>query len=197
METYFSPNFLVSSILLPLRHFFSQPQVPDHVRWHEDPKHRKIEIAQANDIIRNTGDARPRVILNRGGYVISKVGLTDNLAQGRNIAQTKGLKDIINMVLINGQSSIVIDSPSLGECELLADMVSHFLVWTRPVLCGSQGFKDFALPMQISDVALTREEKELFQVQISFPWIKEEEWSVKTDALKIKDIFLIQDLSTG
>jgi len=68
-------------------------------------------------------------------------------------------------------------------------MVSHFIVWARPLLCDTQGFKEFGLPMRVGECQSTKENIEKFKVVIEIPYLMEECWQVDQDALKLKGIF--------
>jgi hypothetical protein len=185
----FSPILVSNLIILPLRYFFSHYAGSD-LKYDSDPATSKIEIGSVNDFNKIEIQAKPRVMVNRGSYSITKTGLTDSMAEGETMNETKGLRDERNMVFINGSASVMIESMNEGTGELVTDMVSHFLVWCKPFICNTQGFKDFASPLTVSDPQVGREDKEIFQTTISVPYMMEEHWNVKTDALKLKGFFL-------
>jgi hypothetical protein len=114
------------------------------------------------------------------------------MSSAKTMNQTMGLHDIENFILYSGQAEIIIEATQLGSCEIITDMVQHFLLWTRPYLCSTQGFKDFASPMTVSNCDLdgSSEGKEKFRVTITIPWMREERWSVKNDSIKIKNFIL-------
>ena len=103
--------------------------------------------------------------------------------------ELKGASDRHNKVFINGTAYIVIETKNEGTCELITDMVMHFIVWSRPFLCDSMGFKDFGLPMQVSEAELAQEDTEKFKVTIQLPYMVEEDWRVNQEALKLRGFF--------
>lgn len=189
----FSPNLIATSIVLPLRHFFGNVQNPT-IMYDDDPKKTKIEISAINNFFKIPIQEKPRISVDRGPVQITGVGLADNMAEQTPLSQTLGLTHKVNLVRITGEASVIIDARSEGVCELITDMVSHFLAWTSPILCDSIGFQQFALPMQISPCAITKvDEIETFQTTISIPYSMDERWQVDNDALKIKDMLLTFD----
>jgi hypothetical protein len=132
----------------------------------------------------------PRILVGRGTYNIGKVGLTDNLAESKGIFESFGGSNRINMVQISGTIQIVIEARNEGTCELVTDMVSHFIVWSRPLLCDTQKFNEFGLNMQVSDCQPDKEDTEKFKTVITIPYLTEEHWTVKQDALKLKGFFI-------
>jgi len=93
------------------------------------------------------------------------------------------------MILLQGQVQILIQARHEGTCEILADMVSHFIAWTIPYLCNTQGFKTIGFPI-ISPCTPAKEDSEIFEVSIGVPWTMEEHWGTANDALKLKDFFM-------
>jgi hypothetical protein len=185
----FSPNFLETLLIKPLKYFFSTYSGSD-LKYDDDANISKLEIGSTNDFHKIPIQFKPRIIIDRGPFLISIQGLTDGMAERDNIVNTKGLDNRKNMVMYNGTMSITIDANQQGTCELLTDMVSHFLVWTKPFLCDSQGFKSFANPLNVSRCTVVRDDKEFFQVTILIPWSMEELWRVNQDAIKINEFFL-------
>jgi hypothetical protein len=187
-------NGLIAPLIIqPLRYFFSKYSAGTNLIWDEDEKKRTIDIGEAYDFNKIALQEKPRIVVTRGAYMINKTGLTDNLAEAVSFESSRGNKDYKNMVMYVGSASILIEARNKGTCELLADMTSHFIVWTRPVLCDSQGWKEFGLPMQVSDVGFTQDEDPgvpKFQINISIPWLKEEHWSFKTDGVNLKKILM-------
>lgn len=185
----FSPNFLETLLLRPLRYFFTLYGGAD-LKYDEDPNLSGIEIGSVNDFHKNPMEFKPRIIIDRGPYGISLPGLSDGMAERKSVAETKGLDNRINMVFYQGTLSVTVDASQQGTCELITDMVTHFLIWTKPFICDSQGFKSFANPMNISRCTVMKDSKEYFQVTILIPWSMEELWRVNQDALKINQFFI-------
>lgn len=187
----FYNGVIAPSIIAPLRYYFSRYAQGSNLIWHEDEKLRTMEIGETFDFNKIPIQEKPRVIISRGSYSISKTGLTDNLAEAKSFSETNGNQDFTNMLIYSGSAIIYIEARNKGTCELLSDMVSHFIAWTRPVLCDTQGWKEFGLPMMVSDcISLTDEESSVvkYQIQIQLPWMKEEHWRVRNDGVAIKNI---------
>lgn len=186
----FSPLLVSNLIILPLRYFFSNYTSQANLIWNEDEKKRTIEIGTINDYNQIKIGSMPRILVGRGTYNIGKVGLTDNLAESKGIFESFGGSNRINMVQISGTIQIVIEARNEGTCELVTDMVSHFIVWSRPLLCDTQKFNEFGLNMQVSDCQPDKEDTEKFKTVITIPYLTEEHWTVKQDALKLKGFFI-------
>lgn len=187
--TKFSPLTIHFAILEPLRYLFSKVP-PEHLRYCEDVKETKIVIDSVNNHHSdNETQGKPRILLNRGSFSVSKTGLTDNLAEATPIGETKGLKDAVNMVFVNGQSILTIEATEEGTVELLADMVRTFIVWSRPHICNTFRFKEFGLPLHVSEPQQLSEDVEKFKVDVSVPWSVEDLWTLKDDAIQLKSYF--------
>jgi hypothetical protein len=185
----FSPLLISNLIIQPIRYFFSYYAGTDF-KYDSDEKITKIDIGAVNDFNKIALGIKPRILINRGTFEIRSTGLDDSMAEAKTMNQTKGLVDKKNMVLINGAASIIVEAHNEGSVELLTDMVSHFLIWTKPFICNTQGFKNFATPMTVSEPKVTKEDTEYFQTTITVPYMVEEVWQVKSDALKLKDFFI-------
>jgi hypothetical protein len=179
---------LISALIQePLKFFFSNYTEGSAMVWNEDEKLRTVEIGDFHDFHKITFQERPRILVNRGSYLVQKSGLSDNLAEAKSMFESKGLIDRINFVLYSGTASIAIEARNKGTCELLADMVSHFILWSRPYICDTQGFKEFGLNMQVSPCEPTNDQDDTtFQIQITLPYMKEEAWKVFNDGIAIK-----------
>lgn len=187
----FYNGIIAPLIIEPLRYHFSTYTRETNLYWDPDEKLRTMDIGESFDFNKVALQEKPRIIVTRGAYSISKVGLTDNLAEAKPMSQTGGLKDYINMLTYQGSATITIEARNKGTCELLTDMTSHFIAWTRPALCDSQGWKEFGLPMAVSDIAATTDEDPgvvRFQANISIPWMKEEHWRYQNDGVTLKSI---------
>lgn len=187
----FYSGIIAPLIIEPLRYHFSNYSQKTGFIWNEDEKLRTVDIGESFDFKKVPFQQKPRIIVTRGAYVIEKVGITDNLAEAKSMTATGGLKDYINMVLYRGSATVTIETRQKGSCELLLDMVSHFIVWTRPILCDAQGWKEFGLPLAVSDIEATFDEDpgvEKFRANISVPWMKEEHWRYQNDGIILKSI---------
>jgi len=183
------PSVIPSLIVGPLRYFFNKYGIQEGFKWSSDPKESQIDISHVNDFFKVPLQQKPRILVDRGSYTISKVGLSDNLAEGQAHSFTHGLRNRINMHIIQGVGNVLIETRNLGTAELLTDMTQRFLTWSIPAICDSQGFKEFALPMQVSAPQIVeREDTEKFQVSIALPWVREEHWRETDDGVILKDL---------
>jgi hypothetical protein len=187
--TFFSPVDLGALILEPLRYFFNTYTDPSTFFWDADEKKRTVELEYVNNLHKITYNERPRVLVDRGPYQVGKTSITDNMSAGKSLSETFGLRDIENFIMYSGQAQVIIEAVQQGSCEIITDMVQHFLLWTKPYLCETQNFKDFAYPMGVSSCELipAEEGKEKFRTTISVPWMREERWRVRNDSIKIKN----------
>lgn len=187
----FSPLLVTSSILEPLRYYFSAYGKPDSFLWDPDEKKRTLEISDVYDFNKIAFQERPRLLVNRGSYSINKVGLSDNLAEGITFAQNKGLKKDTHMLLYTGTAALIIEARNKGTCELLADMATHFIAWSRGPICDTQGFKNFGDSMTVSACETTQDQDDTtFQITVQIPYIKEEHWTMRDDGVLLKGYLL-------
>lgn len=184
----FSPNFVETLFIKPLRYFF-KTYAPEDLLYNDDAQISKIDISSVSDFNKEAIQVKPRIIVDRGYYTITPTGLTDNLAEQESLFKTRGLTEQKNFVLISGQAKITIEARNRGTCELVTDIVTHFFAWSNPFICNSQGFKKFSLPMQVSECGQAKDDLEIFQVNIGLPYVMEELWEVRNDALKLKDFY--------
>ncbi len=185
----FSPNFIEALLIKPLKYFFAN-YAPAELRFNEDEKVSLIDISSISDFNKEATQKKPRILVDRGGFMIQGVGISDNMAEKKSPFETMGLTVQKNMVLITGQAKIIVEARNRGTCELVTDMVTHFYVWSKPFLCDSQGIKNFGIPMQVSECTQGKEDTEIFQVSIGIPYVMEELWRVEDDALKLKNFYL-------
>ena len=186
---YFSPAFLTSLIVDPLRYLYTH-YGPEELLWDADDKISTIEIDTINNFNKVKIQAKPRILLSRGQYSINPTGLTDNMAQSPDSRTLLGLKDNTNFLLVQGVCQIMIEARNEGTCEKIVDVTSHFLSWMTPLIADSQGFKMFGLPMNVSPCTPNREDTEIFQCTINIPWAKEELWKVTNDGIDLKRFIL-------
>jgi hypothetical protein len=178
-------------IIEPLRYHFSVYTKSTNIFWDPDPNVRTIDIGESFDFNKVPIQEKPRIIVTRGAYIISKTGLSDNLAEGKPFNITGGIRDYTYFFLYSGTATITVEAKNKGACELITDMASHFIAWTRPILCDSQGWKEFGLNMAISDIMMVTDEDPgvpKFQANISIPWMKEERWNLSNDGVTLKSI---------
>jgi len=186
----FSPAYISSMIVWPVRHYFENYS-PEDLRWSSDPKKTGIEIGSINNFNKIGIQQKPRILVSRGQYSVEPVGLTDNLAQGKGIYANHGTRDNINMVLIKGVGQILVESRNEGTCEKVVDLLQHFIAWAGPMIAETQGFKMSFLPLNVSTCTPSREDDEIFTCTINIPWMKEEQWRVTSgDDIKLKNFLL-------
>ena len=187
----FSPLLVAASIIEPLRYYFSAYGDKGGLTWNEDETKRTLEIGDVNDFNKIPLQERPRILVSRGTYQIGKVGLSDNLVEGVTIAQGRGLRKDKHMLLYSGTASMTIEARNKGTCELLTDMATHFIAWSRGPICDTQGFKQFADSMVVSDCAPTNDQDDTtFQVTVQIPFVKEEHWMMRDDGVLLKKYLL-------
>lgn len=192
-ETTFSIGAVAPAIIVPLRYYFSTYTSAANFVWNEDEKLRTMDIFESQDLNRVPLGEKPRVVVTRGGFQVTGTGLSNNLSSGVSFGAQRGNQHNTNMVMYQGQAQVLVEARTKGACELLADMVMHFIGWTQPLLCDTQGWKQFGLPLQVSDCMITGGEDPSvvkFQVQINLPWLKEERWLSRTDGPELKKLLL-------
>lgn len=177
-------------ILEPIRHFFGNRNPEDHMHWDPDPKKTKIDISMVNDAHKELPDHGLQILVDRGGFQVAKTGLSDNMMDSKPMSETRGLQERRNLLLVQGQATVIIKARTEGNAEILTDMVFHVLQWSRPHIADILGFKDFGLPMNVSSPRPIKPDAEVFEVQISVPWMIEDAWQTNNDALKLRDLFL-------
>lgn len=122
--------------------------------------------------------------------MVEGVGVSDNLAESNGIKMNYGKSERINSCRVNGAIQIIIETGQEGSCELITDMVSHFIAFTRGILTTSQGFLKFGLPMSVSACEPDKEDIEKFKVMLTVPYVYEDHWQVTFDAVKYKSMYL-------
>ncbi len=187
----FSPLLVTSSIIAPLRYYFSTYGRDQGLYWDEDEKQRSMEIGDVNDFNKVPIQERPRILVSRGDYQIQKVGLSDSLAEGISFGEGRGLKKDVRMLLYTGVASMVIEARNKGTCEVLTDMATHFVAWSRGPICDTQGFKNFGDSLSVSECAPTNDQDDtVFQVSVRIPYVKEEHWRMRDDGQRLKGYLL-------
>ena len=184
-------GFLVPLVLNPLKYYFSHYTEGTNFVWDKDEKVRTLNIIESFDFNATPLQEKSRIIVDRSALLVQKIGLNDNLAEAERFFNTGGKKNNVYFLLYRGAITIRVDARTKGACEVLANLVTRFIIWTRPLLCNGQGFKEFGLPLSVSDVIVTEEEAAgipLFQILINVPIIKEELWELNNDGIILKNI---------
>lgn len=187
--TQFAPINVGRLILEPLRYVFQKYSPPEY-RWDPDAKKTKIDISMFHDVHKENMDHDMAILVDRGSVSVSKTGLSDNLANQTTAKEALGLTDKKNFLMYQGTAGILVKARNEGTVELLADRVRQIIQWSRPLICDTQGFKEFGLPMMISNPVPEKPDVEVFQIQISVPYIMEELWREENDALKLRQFFM-------
>lgn len=190
MAQQFSPAYLSSLVVKPLRYFFEN-YAPEDLCWNPDEKNTMIEIDTINNFNKIPVQTRPRILISRGQYSISPTGLSDNLAQGIGMFAGKGLRDQTNLVMLQGVIQVMVSCRNEGTTEKVIDLLQHFIAWTGPMIANAQGFKNFAQAVNVSPCTPSREDTELFTCTMNLPWSKEEAFRVSDkESVKIKNFIL-------
>lgn len=185
----FSPLTVRHAILEPLRYLFTIAAPPE-LRYSCDPVETKIVIDTKNDKNEDTvTQGKPRVLVSVGSYSFNRSGLTDNMAEQIPFDVTGGTLDSKNMLMVRGQSTVLVEASEEGVALLIADMASNFVTWSEPHICSTFGFKNFGFPLSVSDTQMETEDTEKFRVTIGIPWTFESSWTLREDALKLKEFF--------
>lgn len=184
-----TPILVGKMILEPIRDFFRNG-APEPFRWDPDAKKSKIDISMVNDAHKEEVDHGMQILVDRGGFRIDKTGISDNLADQQSFHVSKGSMYRENLLLCRGDALVIVKARNEGNTEVLTDMVMHVLLWSRPHICDILGFKEFALPMTVSQPTPGKVDTEMFQVQISIPYILEERWFQQNEGLRIRDVLM-------
>ena len=192
---YMSPAYLSALIVEPLRWFFER-HVPKDIAWNSDPAISSIEIDTINNFNKILIQAKPRILISRGGYSISGTSISDSLFSGKSFTETKGLKYSEHLNMLNGVSQILIEARSEGVVERILDITSHFVSWTGPLICTTHNFKQFGANLNISPCTPGKDDTEIFQASINVPWSREEIYKSSTEGIQLKQ-FLLRLTSDG
>lgn len=185
----FSTLSLKKLIITTLREFFASEAVPEHLRYSGEEDSSKIEISSLNDFNKVVLQAKPRIMFDRGSYSVSSSGLNDALYESKGYMQDKGATNRVNTNMVVGNSSLVVDCRNEGTCEAVTNIVSHFLLWSRPFISNALGLKGFCNPLSVSPCSPMREETEIFRCVISYQYTVDEYWHNARSAVILKDIF--------
>jgi hypothetical protein len=185
----FSPLQLYASLREPLIYFFSN-YAPANIVYSEDETKTELLITSRDNYYEIKDQVKPRILIDRGGFSMNYMGLNNSMATSNGPWLDYGLSNNTNIIQIEGRSQYLIEARNSGTCELLADIVSHFLMWSSALLCTSLGFKKFATPLIVSACVPTKEDTGLFQVTIDVPWVTEELWTTSQTGVKLKNFLL-------
>lgn len=183
---YFSPAYLSSLIVEPLRYMFGA-YAPVELTWNQDPKLSNIEIDTINNFNKIAIQSKPRILVSRGGYNMSSSGLTDSMYSS-NTSRAIGPSKTKKMFYVNGSSQILVESVNEGTCEKIVELVANFITRTAPLICDVQGFNQFGIPLSVSPCTPGKENTDIFSCTISFNWNKETAHMTTIDGVDLKKI---------
>ena len=189
MSYHFSPLRLIDSLIKPLRYFFEN-YAGDDLKYNTDASETKIEIDTVNSFHKVTIETQPRILVDRGPYTIAGRHLNEDLAESDSPHLTFGLEKRKNHSFIQGQLSITIEARTEGSCEVITDMVASFLNMTSHLIAREYGFKSIARPVNVGSCAPFEdgEKNTSFRTVIVIPYEVEENYQIREDGIKIKDI---------
>lgn len=190
MSAYaFSPLILYSLIRDPLVYYFSNYK-PGNIQFDVDETKSDLLITSVENYTEVRAQTKPRLLIDRGPYRITSFGIGAGMAAQKGPYNNLGATDTTYRYSIDGQAQITVEARNLGTVELLTDIVSTFIAWSSPILCLTQGFKKFGMPVDISSPRPSKEDTEIFQVLVTIPWSTESLFHTYFDAVKLKAFFM-------
>lgn len=190
----FNPPMVTSVVRDTLRFLF-ETGAPDRLKYNSDPKKSTVAIDSSfDDNQEDPAMKRPKVTVNRGPYNLSAVGITDSLTDTTFSTTDGHVRKDSYLNMVSGNCSIRITAHNLGTCEELAYLVSTFLVWSRPLLCNTLGFKNIASPLSSSPIMLDKDDRTKYVIEINVPYVTEMRWSSEELGVKLKG-FLIEQVT--
>ena len=183
----FSPGFISSLIVSPLRYYFAR--YAGDLVWTQDENTSTIEIDTINNFNKIGIQNKPRILISRGGYSISSSGLSDSMAEGTP-PSFRGVKTEKRFMMATGMGQVLIEARNEGTCERIVEQAENFLLMSGPVICNVHGFKNFGVPLSVSPCTPSREDTEIFQCTISLPWSKELSFETREDGIEFKKFIL-------
>lgn len=161
------------------------------ITYNDDPKYRKIQIDTANNLNSDSPvGAIPRIMISRG-QVSSRVSyLSGDLAAVDVLNAKRGEKAVNKRMDMDGSLNFIIEANTEGVCEILAESLRRYLLWTREYIENYFGFQRFADQIVISECLLDTEDKEKFKIQINVPYRVEDRWVVTEFHMKLKKVFM-------
>lgn len=181
----FNPLTVVTFARDCLRKLFME--FSDEYAWAEDPNESKIWIGTVNDYNAAVPIQKiPRILLQRGDVVTNTLSISNSLEHVHGTPN-----DIVKNFRkdLQGMLNIIVETTSEGSCELLAENVRRFLVWSKPFIEEEFGFQRFAHQVSVSSCMPDRENKEKFKIQIAIPYIVEDRWFTQQVYIRLKAIF--------
>lgn len=178
---------MVASCLRDTLRFLFELSAPDRLKYNSEPKDSKIAINLSFDHHPDSDlEKRPNITVNRGGYSSRPVGVTDSMVEGYRDPKTGQLTKKSYLNLIEGQVVLRVTAWEMGVCEELAFLAQTYIMWSRPYITNSLGFKNIAAPIMVSPVAMDRDDKTKFIIEITIPYTTEMAWMDERVGVKIK-----------
>lgn len=186
----FNPPMVASVIRDTLRFLF-ETGAPDRLKYNREPKQSEVVISLTlDDTTEDAEQSKPRILIDRGPYTASGIGITDSMTTGlRTGIASQSIRDEF-MNMIGGSCSIKIIAYNKGVCEELAYLVMTFLVWSRPMITNTLGFKNLASPLSASPLMQDRDDKDKFVIELNVPYMTEMRWMSEELGTKLKGFLL-------
>lgn len=186
--TGFNPPMVASCIRDTLRFLFELTEIEGLKYNHEDQKQCQIAVDLAFEANQEGPLERvPKVIISRGNYSNSPVGLNSSVVDSMYNPNTSQRESSSYLNIVQGQIDITVKAWNLGTCERLAYYVNVFLTWSRPQICNTLGFKNLGAPISVSAPMPDKDEKECFLIQLAIPYTTEMSWYEKDVGIKIRE----------
>ena len=186
----FNPPMVASVIRDTLRFLF-ETGAPDRLKYNREPKQSEVVISLTlDDTAEEAEQSKPRISVDRGPYTASGIGLTDSMTSGLRLDQAnQSIRDEF-MNMVSGNCSIKIIAYNKGVCEELAYLVMTFLVWSRPMITNTLGFKNLASPISASPLMQDKDDKDKFVIELNVPYVTEMRWMSEELGTKLKGFLL-------
>jgi len=186
----FNPPMVASVIRDSLRFLF-ETGAPDRLKYNREPKQSEVVISLTlDDTAEEAEQSKPRILIDRGPYTASGIGITDSMTTGLSSGQaSKSIHDEF-MNLVSGNCSIKIIAYNKGVCEELAYLTMTFLVWSRPMITNTLGFKNLASPVSASPLMQDKDDKDKFVIELNVPYMTEMRWMSEELGTKLKGFLL-------
>ncbi len=182
----------------PLIYFFQNYPIGKNNNLQYDPDETKSQllITSIDNYYEVKANEKPRILIDRGAYSTRTLGIDNSMVNSEGPYVNRGNNDASYMIMYEGTSSIKIQARNQGTCDLLTDAVSHFYLWSAPLLAGSNGYKTFGQPgitvssLAPTDTAQVGDSPTTFEVVIGIPWSHEELYMYSQDGVIMKNCFL-------
>ncbi len=194
---YFSPLEHYYNLRTPLVYFFTtyQPAKSINLTYNPVETESQLLITSIDNYYEVKINEKPRILIDRGPFKYDTRAIDNSMYSSSGPFPNLGRNDSTKSYLISGTSNVKIQARNQGTCDALADMVSHFYMWTAPLLASTYGYLRFGQPgievssLEASDTSQVGDSTTLFEVNISLPWQKEEMYDFSQAGVKLKSCF--------